>query len=105
MVYFIKCLAEVHYYEVSLFTIFKIVKNFLCKIYQLSFTAMFGVKTMLKRTKKSKWVIIFETRMCSISIEAIQVSGRVYNYLAYIWDLFVYIGLPVQFSNHQVQYL
>ena len=40
--------------EVGLFTIFKIIKNFLSKIYKLNFTAtcMFGSKTILKRTKK-----------------------------------------------------
>ena len=72
----IKCIAKIHYYEVSLFTILKIIKHFLCKIYKLSFTAMFGSKTMLKglrRSFESKWVIILETRMCLINLEAIQV--------------------------------
>ena len=37
---------------------------------------MFGAKPCRKglRLYESKWVIIFETRMCSISFDAIQVS-------------------------------
>ena len=48
MIYFVEGFTEVHYYEVSLFIIFKVVKDFLCEAYKLRFAAMFGAEAMLE---------------------------------------------------------
>ena len=77
MINFVEGFVKVHYNKIGTFAVFQVIKNFLSEADKLGFIQLRLDRKPCwngpRRLCESKWFIILETRICSISFDEIQV--------------------------------